>query len=277
MNQQVRFDLLGCAEREFHVGAVHGIACLEGNYSAPSETGELSAQFRRREAQRTEVIVGRALQALDAPAYVPRVRLVHGVVGAGMGFAGAVEHCFGFGCPVGLPDFLNVQHGQHHALGVAQRDFADASRELLGKFFSDIERDRHRPENSTGQPHVMADAFVIGFGHKAVQRRKASAHQQFEIANLTGSEVPGWPLARVGFQFCGFFRCRKQIDKFAAVRSNQVTRRSRQEREPPRFVNFGLNACKFSVSQKESMMTSGLNGEGHANEATNLLRANDPN
>src|SRR5437868_4472219 len=65
--------------------------------------------------------------------------------------------------------------------------------------------------------------------------------------------------------------------KFAAVRSNQMTSRSRQAREPPRFVDFGLSACKFSVSQKESMMTSGhANRGGHPDETKNLLRANDP-
>jgi hypothetical protein len=35
-----------------------------------------------------------------------------------------------------------------------------------------------------------------------------------------------------------------------------MTRGSRQAREPPRFVDFGFTACKFSVSQKESMPTS---------------------
>ena len=206
MNQQVGFNLLGRAEREFHVGAVHGIARLEGNHAAPSQAGELSAQFRRSEAQRAEIIVRRGLQAFDAPADVPRVRLVHRVVGAGMSLAGAVEDRFGFGCAVGLPDFFDVQHGQHDALGVAQRDFAAAGRQLLGKFFGDIERDRHGPEDSAGQAHIVADAFVVGFRHEAAQRREASAHEQFEIANLAGSQVPGWPLAGVGFQFCGFFR-----------------------------------------------------------------------
>ncbi len=47
MDQEVRFDLLGRAEGEFHVGAVHRIAGLEGHHTAPSKTGKFSAQFRR--------------------------------------------------------------------------------------------------------------------------------------------------------------------------------------------------------------------------------------
>ena len=117
-----------------------------------------------------------------------------------------LKTAFGFGRAVGLPDFFDVQHREHHAFGIAQRNFAAAGRQLLGKFFGHIERDRHRPENSAGQAHVVTDAFVVGFRHKAAQRREASAHEQFQIANLAGGKVPGWPLAGVGFQFCGFFR-----------------------------------------------------------------------
>ena len=186
MNQQIRFNLLGCAEGEFHVGAVHRIAGLEGDNTAPSEASKFGAQFRRSEAQCTEIIMRRCLQTLDATAHVPRVGLVHRVVGAGMGFAGAVEYGLGFGRAVGLPDFFDVQHGEHHAFGVAQRNFAAAGRELLGKFFGDIERDRHRPKHTAGQAHVVANAFVVGFGHKAAQRRESSAHEQFQVANLAG-------------------------------------------------------------------------------------------
>ncbi len=122
-----------------------------------------------------------------------------------MSLAGAIKYCLSFGGPVGLPDFLHVQYGEHDALGIAQCDFAAAGREFLGKFFSDIERDRHRPEDSAGQAHIVTNAFVIGFGHKTAQGREASAHEQFEIANLTCGKVPGRPLAGVAFQFCGFF------------------------------------------------------------------------
>src|ERR1039458_5271821 len=91
MDQKVGFHLLGRAESEFHVGAVHGVASLEGNDSAPSKTRELRAQLCRGEAQRAEIVMRRMLQTFDAPAYVPRVRLIHRVVGAGMSLAGAVK------------------------------------------------------------------------------------------------------------------------------------------------------------------------------------------
>ncbi len=207
MDQKIGFDLLGRAESQFHVGAVHRIARLEGNHAAPSQAGEFGAQFCRESSAGCG---NRNAKAACRPSMRPPTyhgfAYVHGVVRAGMSLAGAVENRFGFGGAIGLPDFFDVQHGQHHAFGVAQRNFAAAGRELLGKFFGDVERDRHGPEDSAGQTHVVADAFVVGFGHEAAQRRKAAAHEQFEIANLTGSQVPGWPLAGVGFQFCGFFR-----------------------------------------------------------------------
>ena len=43
MNQQVGFDLFGGAKGQFDVGAVHGIARLEGNYAAPTQAGKLGA------------------------------------------------------------------------------------------------------------------------------------------------------------------------------------------------------------------------------------------
>ena len=81
----------------------------------------------------------------------------------------------------------------------------------------------------------------------------------------------------MGFQFCGFFRCNKQIDEFAAVRSNQMTSGSRQAYEPPRFVEFYIIACIFKISQKESVtdFQNMLLG-GHAYETYNFLRVRDP-
>jgi hypothetical protein len=43
-----------------------------------------------------------------------------------MGLAGAVEHRLGFGVAVGLPDILDMQHRQHDAFRIAQRDLAAA-------------------------------------------------------------------------------------------------------------------------------------------------------
>jgi hypothetical protein len=59
-----------------------------------------------------------------------------------------------------------------------------------------------------------------------------------------------------------------------------MTRRSRQEREPPRFVDLKLlrvNSAFRNFAIKESMLDfrSGQSGEC-ANETINLLRASDP-
>ncbi len=123
------------------------------------------------------------------------------VIRAGMGFAGAVEDRLGLGLPIGLPDVFDVQHGQHHALGIAQGDLAAARLQRLGEIFGHIERDRHGPEHAAGQPHVAADAFVVGAIHESAQRREAAAQQQLKIAELARGQVPRRPLARVGFQF----------------------------------------------------------------------------
>src|SRR5215475_6320908 len=44
----------------------------------------------------------------------------------------------------------------------------------------------------------------------------------------------------MGFQFCGLFRRCQKVDQFTTVRSDQMTSRSGQEREPPRVVNLDL-------------------------------------
>ena len=100
------------------------------------------------------------------------------------------ENGFGFRRAVGLPDVFDVQDGEHDAFGIAQGDFAAAGLELLREFFGDVERDRHRPENAAGQPHVAADAFVVGLVHEAGERREAAAQQQFEVADLARRSGP---------------------------------------------------------------------------------------
>jgi hypothetical protein len=177
LDQKVGFDLLGRSEREFHVGAVHRIAGLEGNDTAPSETGKFGAQLGRSQAQRAEVVVRRDLQPFDAASDIHRIRLIHGVVGAGMSFAGAIEYGFGFGGAIGRPDLFNMQHSQHDAFTVAQGDLAGAGSQLLSEFFGHVERDRHWPENAIGQVHVLANTFVVGFGHEAGQRRETTVDQ----------------------------------------------------------------------------------------------------
>ncbi len=109
----------------------------------------------------------RLLHALYAAADVPRIRLVYGIVGAGMRGAGAAEYCLGLGLAIRLPNVFDVKHGQHHAFAIAQCNLAASRGKLLGKLISDVKRDGDRPQNATCQSHAVADAVVIGTRHKA--------------------------------------------------------------------------------------------------------------
>jgi hypothetical protein len=48
MNEQACFSLFACAEGQFDMSPMHGIAGLEGDNSAPALPGKLLPQFRRR-------------------------------------------------------------------------------------------------------------------------------------------------------------------------------------------------------------------------------------
>src|SRR5258706_1397102 len=108
MNQQVGFNLLRGAEREFNVGAVHRIAGLEGDYLPPAHAGELRTHFGRSQSQITKVVVRGNLRTLQLSADVPRIRLVDGIISARMSAAGTGANCLGFGLAVSLPDFFHI-------------------------------------------------------------------------------------------------------------------------------------------------------------------------
>ena len=145
-----------------------------------------------------------------------------------MGGAGAGENRLGFGFAIRLPDLFHVQHCQHHAFGIAQRNFAGSRRQLLGKFLGHVQSDRHGPKRSIGQAHVVANAFVIGAGHEAAQRRKSAGEQQLEIAKLAAGQIPRGPLFRMGLQFGDSVGLGDELDKFSAVRRDEMAGRSGQ-------------------------------------------------
>jgi hypothetical protein len=153
-----------------------------------------------------------------------------------MGGAGGLEDGSGFSLPVGLPSVFHVQHGEHDAFGITQRDLAAAGLERLGQFFVNVERDRHGPQEATGQPHVVAYAFVIRAGHESAQRRETAAHQQFKIADLAGGQVPGGPFPGMGFQLIDSFWLSDKTDEFSTMRRNKVACGSGQMLEPPRCL-----------------------------------------
>ena len=70
-----------------------------------------------------------------------------------------------------LLDGLDVHHGQDGGtfhVRVAQGDVL-ARLDLLGKRVGNVQRDRHRPEHTTRQTHVVNDAFVLGPGQKTFE------------------------------------------------------------------------------------------------------------
>src|SRR5207244_13364571 len=77
MDQQIRLYLLGGAESQFHMGAVHGIAGLKGYYATPAQAGKLGAKFRRSKTQCAEVVVGSGGNSLHATSRRAGTGLAH--------------------------------------------------------------------------------------------------------------------------------------------------------------------------------------------------------
>ena len=162
VDEQVGFFFLGGAERELVVRAVHRVAGLEGDDLPPAALGELFAELGRRVAQRFVVVVQRQLQALDRAADVDRLALVHQVVD------GRVRRCRS--CRR-LPWLRASRSGSQMSStlitasitpSASRRATFVARLELLGELLGDVERDRHRPERAVGEPHLVADRFVVG-------------------------------------------------------------------------------------------------------------------
>ena len=89
--------------------------------------------------------------------------------------------------------------------------------ELLGELLRDVERDRHRPERAIGEAHLAADGFVVGLVHEAGERREAAVAEHLEVAELARREIPGGPIAGLGFDFGGVFGLEKQVNEFPTV------------------------------------------------------------
>ena len=139
-----------------------------------------------------------------------------------MSAARGIENGLGFGGAIGLPDVTDIEDSEHHAFGIAQRNFARAGRQLFGELFGHVERDRHRPEGAIGEAHVGADAFIILAVHETAQRRESAVHQQFQVAQLASRQIPRGPIFRMAFQFGGVIGRHLQLDEFAPVRGDKV-------------------------------------------------------
>ena len=190
MNQQVRLGLLGGPERQFLVGAMQGVAGLEGDDAAPAQFAETPPQLRRRVAQQLEIVIGGRFDAANAPAQVNGTGAVPEVADGRMGVVRRAVDAHALAVQIGFPDVGDIQHGDQHAFRIAQCDrftFLDA----LCERFADIEIDRYRPEHAVHEAHLIADPFVIVPGEVTLQRRKGAVHEQVEVAQLARGQVPG--------------------------------------------------------------------------------------
>ena len=126
-------------------------------------------ELRGRVAQVPERVVRRKLDALERAAHVDRMRLMHHVEDGGVLDAGGSEHRLGLGLLVRRPHVRDGHYGQHHALGVAERQ-AVAGLQAVGDLLGDVEHDRHRPQRAVRQAHVATDAVVVGLPEEALKR-----------------------------------------------------------------------------------------------------------
>ena len=186
-----------------------GLRVWKATILRPAALGEFFAELGRRVAERFVVVVQRQLQALDLAADVDRLALVHQVVD------GRVRRCRW--CRRRASASLSRSGSQMSSTLMTASITPSASRratvvarlELLGEFLGDVERDRHRPERAVGEAHLVADRFVVGLAHEAGQRREAAVAEQLEVAELARREIPGGPIARLGFDFGGAARRRR--------------------------------------------------------------------
>ena len=202
VDQQVGLRLARGAEGQLLMGAVQGVARLERHDLPPAQLAEIGPQLVGRVAPRAEVVMRGRLEPGDAAAQIDRPGDVVQVVHRRMGqIVGAVDR-LGLARLVGGPLVGHRQDRQDHAFRVAQRDVLavlDAARERLRH----VQRDRHRPERAVRQAHPLDHAVVVLAPQEPRQRREAPVHQQLQVADLPGRQIPGRQIARVVLHLLG--------------------------------------------------------------------------
>ena len=221
VNQQAGLDLLGRAQGQLLVGAVHRVAGLERHHPGPPQLGEGAPQLGRGVPQLLVVVVRHRLHALDPAPDVRRPAAVEEVGDAGVLAVGGAEHRLGLRLTVRTPDVLHVEDGQHHALGVAEGQ-AVAGRQLVGQRFADVERDRDRPQRAVSEPHAGADGTVVARSHEPRQWGEPAVEQQLKVADLAGSEIVRGPVPRCGSDIRGPVRIGEQVGEDPAVRGDEM-------------------------------------------------------
>ena len=223
VDQQVRLRLLGRAQGQLLVGAVHRVAGLEGDHLRPTQLAELRPELGRTVPQQPVVVVRDGRDARHPSAHVAGAHRVQQMRHARvLGVRGA-EHRLGLRLTVRPPHVLDRQCGDHDALLVAQGE-ARAWGELAGEVLRDVQRDRDRPQRAAlvREPHLRADPLVVGARHETGERREPAAQQQLEVADLARRQVVRRPVARGGLQGPGAFVIDEQIDERPAVRGDEM-------------------------------------------------------
>ena len=136
-------------EGQLLVGPVHRVAGLEGDHPIPPRCRELRPQLGGREPQAAEVVMGRELDALHPSADAPRMGGQHLSHPRVFGAARAVD-AGRLGPAVGSVQLVDVDHREHHALGIAQREPVSLG-QRPGQLLGDVEGDGDRPQRAVGE------------------------------------------------------------------------------------------------------------------------------
>jgi hypothetical protein len=149
MNQKVGLNAFGGTECDFVMRTVHKGSGLESYDLPPSQPSELGTEDGRCLTQMTEIVVAGKPHAFDASTNAERMRVPKKVGHTGMfETPRSVDH-LGFGLPVGLPDFLDVESGEHDAFRVSEREYLTGF-ELASELLRNIEGNGDGPHCAVG-------------------------------------------------------------------------------------------------------------------------------
>ena len=162
------------AGEQFVVGAVDGIAALEGHHVLAA--GQGGAHLGRRAAGKN---TPGQFEALHTTAQIEAAPLggdhAHGGVLEGGGAVAAL----GLLHLVGFPAALHREHGQVLALVSEQEPVAHGDAGVVG-----VEHDRQAEQQAAAGAVVGHHRLVVLLVHEAAQGREATHHQQFHIAGV---------------------------------------------------------------------------------------------
>jgi hypothetical protein len=110
------------------------------------------------------------------------------VVGGFLAFA--LEDLLTFPFLVGLGHFelfCDLHGGKNHPVALQGNLFAHVDR--VGVGLADVQGNRYRPEGAVGKGKVIANAFPVGLGHKAIQGAEAADAHHDQVALGPGADL----------------------------------------------------------------------------------------